>query len=125
MLAISWHCHHPGAAQGYTCLALWFQPVDVYTPMQALTARAVAGLNSTEPDRKVTALHQQQSATDRTAGPQSLFLYFLLGLYTPALRASDMKPCWRCPVFYGFWPWTSPWCPLLPPPPPYQVGHMH
>ncbi|EDM15978.1 MAF1 homolog (S. cerevisiae), isoform CRA_a [Rattus norvegicus] len=39
---------------------------------------------------KVTALHQR-SVTDRTAGPQSLFLYFLLGLYTPALRASSLK----------------------------------
>lgn len=63
---------------------------------------------------KLTALHQP-SATDRTAGTQSLFLYFLLGLYTPALSASDLKPCKRCAVFYGVWSWTSPWCPLLPP----------
>lgn len=52
MLATPWHCRHPGAAQVYICLALWFQPVDVHSPLQALTAHAVAGLDSTGLDRK-------------------------------------------------------------------------
>lgn len=63
-----WHCHQPGAAQGYTCLALWFQPVDVHLPLQAPTAHAVAGLNSTGSDRKSdcsapTVCHRQDSWT--------------------------------------------------------------
>lgn len=85
MLAMPWHC--PRLYLPSPLVSACGCPLT----LQASTAHAAAGLNSMESDRKVTALHQQ-SVTDRTAGPQSLFLYFLMGLYTPALRASSLKP---------------------------------
>lgn len=74
--------------------------------------------------KKMTAPHQQ-SATDRTAGPQSLFLYFFLGLYTPTLRARDLKPCKRCPVLMRSGLGLDPGAHSLPPRPPTSPGGPH
>lgn len=92
LLATPWHYHCPGTAQSQTCLALWLQPADVHSSSKAPTAHAVTGLDSRGPAGKSDCPAQADCHTGGTAGPQSLFLYFILGLHTPGLRPSQQAP---------------------------------